>query len=69
MNTARDKLNALMSGETVITSDEELDAMLELGDDAIYAVRTLPNPARAGLLDQYRAWIDQERKTRLETIG
>ena len=52
------KLNELKSGKQVITNELELDIMLSLGDDAIYQVRSAPNPKRVGLLDQYIAWID-----------
>ena len=54
----RSKLDRMKCGNTVITNDRELDAMRDTGDEAYYVVRTLPNPNRCGVLDQYRAWID-----------
>lgn len=51
------KLAAMKKGEVVVTNDEEMDQMLALGDDAIMKVRSLPNPDRVGIKDQYIAWI------------
>lgn len=59
MVTAKDKLEAMKNGERVITNDAELDSMLELGDDSIDDVRSVPNPKRVGVLDQYVAWIER----------
>ena len=53
------KLKVMKKGHVVVTNDEELSGMLELGDDAVYKVRSLPNPKRVGLLDQYIAWIGE----------
>lgn len=64
MVSARDKLESMKRGEEVITNDAELDAMLELGDDSIDDVRSVPNPKRVGVLDQYVAWIEHERNAR-----
>ena len=58
MSTAREKLNRMKNGEKIITNDKEMDQMLELGDDAINWVRSLPNPGRVGIMDKYTAWIN-----------
>ena len=55
--TPLDKLTAMQRGQAVITNDAELNAMLVSGNDAIKLVRSLPNPKRIGLRDQYIAWI------------
>ena len=60
--TVKDKLKAMKKGESVVTNDRELDAMLALDDDAIYKVRSIPNPKRVGIRDQYIAWIGQPDK-------
>ena len=57
--TPRQKLNAMKKGKTVVTNEKELDEMLELGDDAIYHVRSVPNPKRVGTKDVYVAWIGE----------
>jgi hypothetical protein len=56
--TPKEKVESMKRGERVVTSDQELDAVLALGDEAIYEVRTLPNPKRLGVLDQYVGWIE-----------
>lgn len=56
---ATGKLERMRSGLKVITNETELDAMLASGDPSAYAVRSIPNPDRVGLLDQYVAWIEQ----------
>lgn len=58
MQTPMDKLNRMKAGEKIITNWRELDEMLNASDDAIYSVRSLPNPDRCGLLDEYIAWIE-----------
>lgn len=55
------KLEAMKRGETVVTNDQELDIIMTTGDDALLHMRSLPNPDRVGLLDQYVAWIGSER--------
>lgn len=55
----RRKLAAMKRGQVVVTNDAELDQMLKLGDDAIYKVRSVPNPRRVGNLDVYVAWIGE----------
>lgn len=60
--TPADKLKAMKKGDVVVTNDGEMDQMLELGDDAIYKVRSLPNPRRLGVKDQYIAWIGEADK-------
>lgn len=57
---ARNSLDRLKRGERIITNDLTLDAILEhcQDDDARYEIRSLPNPKRCGVLDQYVAWID-----------
>lgn len=55
--TARQKLDALKAGKVVITNDAEFDSMRALEDDAICKVRSVLNPHRLGLRDQYIAWI------------
>ena len=50
------KLDRMMQGERVITNDNEMELMLD--DDRIKLVRSMPNPDRLGLRDQYVAWID-----------
>ncbi len=57
--TPKQKLARMKRGTTVITNGQELDAMLTLGDDAIYEVRSLPNPKQVGTKDQYIAWIGE----------
>ena len=54
------KLDAMHSGNDVITNNRELDAMNELKPTA--EIRSLPNPGRVGLLDQYVAWTGEERE-------
>ena len=63
------KLEAMKRGEAVITNDEEMDQMLALGDDAIKKVRSLPNPQRVGLKDQYIAWIGGQKPPQHSTIA
>lgn len=55
--TAAEKLAELKAGKSAITNDAEMNVMLTLGDDAIYSVRSIPNPQRVGILDQYLVWI------------
>ena len=62
--TPREKLNNAKRGKVIITNDQELDSMLKLDDDAIYSLRTLPNPKQVGAKDQYVAWIGEAK-----TIG
>lgn len=52
------KLEALRAGKHVITNDAEMDAMIEMDGDTMQLVRSIPNPHRVGLRDQYEAWID-----------
>ena len=56
----RAKKDKLLSGQEVVTNDEELNVMLDSGsdpDDIVYDIRTRPNPSRAGTKDQYIGWI------------
>ncbi len=64
MVTPREKLEKMKAGQVVVTNDQEMDKMMALGDDAIYSVRSLPNPSRVGTKDQYIAWIGDAK-----TIG
>lgn len=61
LELAMDKLAAMMRGEVVITNDEEMDLMQEMRElpsgDPLWEMRSLPNPDRVGILDQYIAWI------------
>ena len=54
---AKGKLEKMKAGAVVVTNVNQLDDMLTLGDKAIYEVRSLPNPNRVGILDQFIAWI------------
>lgn len=51
------KLEAMKRGQTVVTCDSELDAMLRSGDAAAYEVRTIHNADRVGTKDMYLGWI------------
>jgi hypothetical protein len=56
---AQRQLDRLKAGERIITNDIELEAIFELpGDDWKY-IRSLPNPERCGIWDQYVAWIGE----------
>ena len=59
---AMDKLAKMVRGLDVVTNGAEIDIMIASGNDMAYEVRSLPNPGRCGLLDQYIAWIGEERK-------
>lgn len=62
VDAARQKLDRLKRGERCVTNDIELDAILEhcTDDPARYEIRSIPNPQRCGVLDQYIAWISDE---------
>ena len=51
------KLARMVKGERVITNSNELDAMMKADSDVAIKVRTIPNPNRVGVLDQYIGWI------------
>ena len=55
--TLRSKIEQLKAGERVITNDVEMDAMIDLDGDTMQQVRSIPNPKRCGVWDQYVAWI------------
>ena len=54
---AQYRLDQLKQGKAIVTNDETLDAIARLGDEAYYTIRSLHNPKRVGILDQYIAWI------------
>ena len=51
------KLQQMKNGKKCITNDIEMDLMSEIDDETMNDVKSLPNPNRCGLLDQYIAWI------------
>jgi hypothetical protein len=56
------KIAAMKRGETVVTNDEELDMMGTL--DELRGMRSLPNPDRVGIKDQYIAWIGPKKPSK-----
>ena len=62
--TPKQKLDSMKRGNMVITNDQEIDVMLKLGDEAVYEIRSLPNPKQTGTKDQYVAWIGE-----VKTVG
>ena len=57
--SARQALTRLKAGERIVTNDETLDAIIDhcQDDDTRYDIRSIPNPKRCGIYDQYIAWI------------
>ncbi len=55
----RYKLNELKTGRSIVTNDNEMDAMIDKDSDTMKLVRSKPNSKRVGLLDQYIAWIGE----------
>lgn len=55
------KLDAMKRGEVVVTNDKEMDLMTALAGDVMSKVRSLPNPDRVGVKDQYIAWIGPKK--------
>lgn len=51
------KLQQMKNGYKCITNSTEMDLMSEIDSDTMNNVKSLPNPDRCGLLDQYVAWI------------
>lgn len=54
---AQNALARMKAGERIVTNDLVLDAIFELPGDDWKLIRSLPNPRRCGLRDQYVAWI------------
>ena len=51
-----EKMNKAESGKRIITNSKEINAMLLL-DEKFYNLKSIPNPNRCGLLDQYIAYF------------
>lgn len=56
--TSQAKLDAMKRGERVITNEEQMEEMMRLESETMDDVRSIPNPNRVGVKDQYVAWID-----------
>lgn len=50
------KQERLKAGQTVVMSDEELDALFSTDEDWVCHVATLPNPNQVGTLDRWIAF-------------
>jgi hypothetical protein len=58
----KNKIKALRAGQRVITNDAELDELTPaLGDDGNH-LRSIPNPRRVGVLDEYEAWLEKPKE-------
>ena len=57
MDILRRKIRFLKEGRAIITNDAELDQMMAFDDSWAVEIRSVPNPGRIGVKDQYIAWI------------
>jgi hypothetical protein len=57
IQVALNKIQAFKRGERMIVSGAWLDVLSDLDPDLACKVKSIPNPDRVGLLDQYVAWI------------
>ena len=56
MDIVKEKIKKMKAGQKVITNDKEMDTMSEIDGDFMNCVRSITNPDRCGILDQYVAW-------------
>ena len=54
------KVKDLLEGKRIITNGQELDEIEKVMGDECNWLRSIPNPRRLGILDQYEAWISKE---------
>lgn len=61
------KLEALMTGDIVIMSDDDLDLLCKF--DASNVIRSRPNPAQIGTKDRYECWIERRDLQKLKRLA
>lgn len=66
MRAAFQKLKAMMEGEVVICSDDELDLIAPF--DAANCIRSKPNKSAVGTKDTWECWIERRDVQKLKAI-